>query len=128
MRDSTGGGGVLTSSSASGGVRYTVSQTASQAKPVSPTARNADCQPMRSTNHATSGGATIAPMAEPLLKMPEASARSFGGNHSETTFIAAGQLPASPNPSRKRKAPSDHADRAIECIAPAADHKNMQAA
>ena len=36
-----------------------------------------------------------------------ASARSRAGNHSETDFDAAGQTPASPNPSIKRKRPSE---------------------
>jgi hypothetical protein len=38
----------------------------------------------------------IAPKAEPLLNMPDAVDRSFGGNHSPVSFNAAGQLPASP--------------------------------
>ena len=50
----------------------------------------------------TSSGATIAPMFEPELKMPVASARSRRGNHSAIVLIAAGKLPASPRPSAKR--------------------------
>ena len=46
--------------------------------------------------------ARMVPTAAPLLKIPEAKARSAVGNHSVTTLIAAGQLPASPRPSRKR--------------------------
>ena len=41
-------------------------------------------------------------MLVPELKMPVASARSFFGNHSAVTLIAAGKLPASPNPSASR--------------------------
>jgi hypothetical protein len=44
----------------------------------------------------------MAPTFEPALKMPVASARSFFGNHSATVLIAAGKLPDSPRPRRKR--------------------------
>ena len=64
-------------------------------------------------------------MAAPLLKMPEASARSRAGNHSATTFTAAGQLPASPVPNKKRNPASDHAPVASEVRRPAVDHTAM---
>src|ERR671929_1446047 len=51
----------------------------------------------------TSNGATAPPMDEPLSKSATAQPRSFFGNHSETAFVAAGQLADSPAPSRKRK-------------------------
>ena len=38
--------------------------------------------------------------------MPVASERSFCGNHSATVLIAAGKLPDSPSPSRKRAKPN----------------------
>src|SRR5438309_4730738 len=56
---------------------------------------------------ATTGGARIAPTEDPLLKMPEARARSRSGNHSATTFTPAGQFPASPMPSRNREKRSE---------------------
>ncbi len=52
----------------------------------------------------TSAGASIAPIDEPLSKRATARPRSRRGNHSETAFVAPGQLAASPAPSRKRKA------------------------
>src|SRR6516225_9321228 len=66
--------------------------------------RNAACQPHFVATIGTSIGATIAPIFEPELKMPAASARSRRGNHSATALIAAGKLPASPRPSAKRAA------------------------
>ena len=50
-----------------------------------------------------SGGATTDPIDVPLLKIAIPSARCRTGNHSAITFAAPGQLPASPNPNRKRK-------------------------
>ena len=67
-------------------------------------------------------------MAAPLLNMPAASARSRAGNHSVTTFTAAGQLPASPMPSKKRKPASDHGPVASACRMPAVDHHAMHSA
>src|SRR4030095_6824264 len=46
------------------------------------------------------GGATTAPTAVPALMMPIARDRSFAGNHSATAFVAAGNPPPSPTPSR----------------------------
>src|ERR1700688_1287680 len=74
-------------------------QTRSQMMPHSPTIRKAALQPLLRMIQATTGGARIAPTEEPLLKMPEASARSRSGNHSATTLTPAGQFPASPMPS-----------------------------
>ena len=51
----------------------------------------------------TSAGATAAPTDEPLSNSATAQPRSRRGNHSETAFVAPGQLAASPAPSRKRK-------------------------
>src|ERR1051325_5510845 len=50
----------------------------------------------------TSNGAIAPPMEEPLSKSATAQPRSLFGNHSETAFVAAGQLADSPAPSRKR--------------------------
>src|SRR5215469_3898130 len=96
--------------------------------PEHPTSTKAWRQPKWTTVAAINGGAKIAPTEEPLLKIPEASARSGGGNHSETTFTAAGQLPASPIPSRKRHAPRLHTPPANLCNIDAADHQAMQSA
>src|ERR1700680_1338174 len=48
-------------------------------------------------------GATAPPIEEPLSNSAVASARSRFGNHSETAFVAAGQLADSPAPNKKRK-------------------------
>ena len=61
------------------------------------------------------GGAITEPSAEPLLKIPDAVERSCGGNHSAVSFTAAGQLPASPMPRRKRSAPNCNGVRANAC-------------
>src|SRR5437763_4166199 len=79
-------------------------QAASHRKPARPTSTNAQRQPRRNSRNATTGGARMAPIEEPLLKMPEAKARSLSGNHSATTLTAPGQFPASPMPSKKRQA------------------------
>ena len=47
-------------------------------------------------------GATAPPIDDPLSKRAVARPRSRFGNHSETAFVAAGQLADSPAPSRKR--------------------------
>src|SRR2546429_5347394 len=90
--------------------------------PDEPTATNAARHPNCKTTHATNGGATIAPTADPLLKIPDARARSRGGNHSATTFTPAGQLPDSPIPRRNRAPPSDHGPNTQACKSAAVDH------
>ena len=90
--------------------------------------RNADCQPKRRTMAAMIGGARIAPIAEPLLNRPDANARSRSGNHSATTFTPAGQLPASPIPSRKRNIPKLRAPLEKTCRIELMDHQTMQSA
>ena len=82
-----------------------VNQNTSQSSPARPTNANAACHPTRRIRYATIGGARIAPTDDPLLNSPAASARSFSGNHSATTFTAPGQFPASPIPSRNRNTP-----------------------
>src|SRR4051794_22928198 len=60
-------------------------------------------QPPRApTIKGTRRGAKMAPIFEPVLKMPVATERSFGGNHSVTTRMAAGKFPDSPRPKAKR--------------------------
>ena len=59
-------------------------------------------QPHVRVIHGTISGVSSAPMFVPELNNPVAKARSRFGNHSATTLIAAGKLPASPRPSRKR--------------------------
>src|ERR1039458_9515369 len=101
---------------------------ASHKRPSTPMAIKALCQPCHSTSQAMMGVEMTAPMDAPLLKMPEASARSFAGNHSLTSLAAAGQLPASPAPRRNRKHPSESGPRAKTCSIPASDHQSMQQA
>ena len=55
-------------------------------------------------NQITGPGAMAPPTAEPLSKMATAKPRSDFGNHSETAFVAPGQLAASPAPSKNRNA------------------------
>jgi hypothetical protein len=63
------------------------------------------CQPKCNPRKAISGGATMAPTAAPLLNKPMAVERSSGGNHSPASLIPAGQLPASPIPSKNLQIP-----------------------
>src|SRR5512140_652029 len=51
----------------------------------------------------TIAGASAPPTAEPLSNSATARPRSDFGNHSETAFVAPGQLAASPEPSKKRQ-------------------------
>src|SRR6266478_2043592 len=90
--------------------------------------RNADRHPYRNASSTMVGGARTAPSAAPLLKMPDASARSREGNHSLTTFTPAGQLPASPAPSKNRQAPRLIGPTAKKCKMPAVDQTNMHSA
>src|ERR1700730_5010849 len=71
-----------------------------------PTTTNVACQPYEVPNHAIKGGAVMAPIAAPLLKIPEAVERSSGGNHSLVNFMAAGQFPASPTPNKNLQTPN----------------------
>src|SRR4051812_12194334 len=99
---------------------------ASHKKPANPTSTNAQRQPRRISRNATTGGARIAPIEEPLLKMPEAKARSLSGNHSATTLTAPGQFPASPMPSRKRQTPRLTGPFEKAWSIELADHHSMQ--
>src|SRR6476469_1787709 len=81
-----------------------VSHATSHAKPSTPVRTNAHAQPKRAVMNGTVIGVTTAPMLVPALNTPVANARSRRGNHSATVLIAAGKLPDSPSPSRKRTA------------------------
>src|SRR5512133_188293 len=72
-----------------------------------------------------SGGATMLPMATPLLKIPMAKARSRTGNHSAITFAAPGQLPASPIPSKNRSEIKLISPRAKACAHAASDQTSI---
>ena len=48
-------------------------------------------------------GASAPPIDEPLSKSATAHPLSRRGNHSDTAFVAPGQLPASPSPSANRQ-------------------------
>src|SRR5262245_10162788 len=74
-------------------------------KPSNPVITNAGRQlPSRVWSQIASGPATAPPTADPLSKIATAIPRSDFGNHSDTALVAPGQLAASPDPSRKRKA------------------------
>ena len=75
----------------------------SQRKPKEPVARKPACQPYLPVARATRMGAMKKLTLVPELKRPVAVARSSAGNHSEMALMAAGKLPDSPMP-RKRRA------------------------
>src|SRR5687768_12697186 len=85
--------------------------------------KNTQRQPSDETINAISGGAITAPTLEPVLKIPNAIARSRGGNHSATTLPDPGNPPPSPIPSRKRYTPSPRTDVAVPVKKLAADHQ-----
>src|ERR1019366_9026874 len=118
----TGTGLGVTAMAADAGGRYFGNQNASQTKPASPVKAKAAGHPNFRMMSATTGGARMAPAAAPLLKMPEARARSRSGNHSDTTLTPADQLPASPVPSRKRNTPRLIGPRANACSSADSDH------
>ena len=80
---------------------------------------------------AIAGGATTAPTAVPALMMPMAVERSRAGNHSATAFVAAGNPPPSPIPSRNRL-DQQRSEAGGEAVAGAGqrpeDHDEQQAA
>src|SRR5215471_20688915 len=73
------------------------------------------CHPKLRSNHGTISGAKIEPTFEPELKIPVATERSFGGNHSATVLIAAGKFPDSPRPSATRATPNPNTLRISAC-------------
>ena len=74
------------------------SQKTSHTSPTAPSTTKHRRQPITTATATTSGGVITAPMFEPQLNQPVASARSFLGNHSATVLTAAGKFPASPMP------------------------------
>src|ERR1035441_5880211 len=68
--------------------------------PIEPVKMNADCQPNFSASGGTQRIVMIAPTLAPELKMPVAVPRWRRGNHSATVLMQAGELTASPNPSK----------------------------
>src|ERR1700685_1321561 len=104
------------------------SHAMSQINPRPPVSKKGAFQPKRSATNAMIGAAKMTPMVEPLLNMPEASARSRSGNHSATTLTPAGQFPASPMPSRNRNTPKLMAPLAKTCRIELMDHQDMQRA
>src|SRR5205814_3647439 len=74
----------------------------SQINPMAPVKMKAHCHPQLSAIRGTVSGATIAPILEPELNIPVASALSFLGNHSAVAFIAAGKFPDSVIPRKER--------------------------
>src|SRR3954447_535668 len=59
--------------------------------------------PTQRCSASTSQGAIAPPIDDPLSNSATAHPLSRRGNHSDTAFVAPGQLPASPRPSAKRK-------------------------
>src|SRR3569833_1361817 len=80
------------------GFRYRSDHHTIQMTEKIPVTRNEALHPKCSATHGTTSGATIAPTPAPELKVPVASARSCGGNHSAVALIAAGKLQHSPSP------------------------------
>src|SRR3954462_6306441 len=75
-----------------------------------PVTRKDARHPKCSITMGTINGARIAPTPAPELKIPVASARSLGENHSAVALIAAGKFPLSPNPRQKRATPKPNTD------------------
>jgi hypothetical protein len=71
------------------------------------------------------GGATTMPTAVPALMIPIAVERSWTGNHSATTRVAAGKPPPSPAPRRARLSASVATLTASPWLAQARDQKSM---
>src|SRR5215472_16194710 len=74
------------------GVWYARRQTISQSKPSNPGSTNAGRHPQRKYTGNTRNGATALPIDDPLSNSAVANPRSRFGNHSETAFVAPGQL------------------------------------
>src|SRR4026209_34575 len=98
---------------------------AAQTKPRLPVMKKTQRQFSCVTISARSGGATTAPMLEPVLKIPKASERSRGGNHSATALPEPGNPPPSPIPRRNRKAPKPKTEETRPVQKFAADHQTI---
>src|SRR5687768_10297704 len=101
---------------------------AAQMKPIAPVMKKTQRQLRFKTIMAMSGGAMTAPRAEPVLKMPKATERSLGGNHSATALPEPGKPPPSPMPRRKRQAPKPATLETRPVAKLAADHQTIIAA
>ena len=75
-------------------------------------------------SHSTRTGAIAAPTDDPLSNSATAQPLSRRGNHSETAFVAPGQLAASPAPSRKRNAANDFKPTASEVSIAATEYQS----
>src|SRR5580765_3487900 len=71
-------------------------------------------------------GASAPPMDDPLSNRATAHPDSRLGNHSETAFVAPGQLPASPRPSAKRNAAKLRRPEAIDVAIAATEYHNTE--
>src|SRR5437867_4943517 len=74
-----------------------------QRKPKKPMLKNADRHPNRPRSAKIAAGASTAPKAAPLSKIPLPSVRSSGGSVRAMVRKPAGQLGASVTPRKKRK-------------------------
>src|SRR6185437_9048410 len=107
------------------GGRYSRHHQMAQRRPKMPERKNTQRQLVNESTPAMKGGAMTAPRAVPAFMMPIASERSRTGNHSETTFVAAGKPPPSPMPRRKRLAINMPNPVARPWLAQARDHQSM---
>src|SRR4051812_4053275 len=98
---------------------------ATQTNPAPPVRKKTQRQPSVVTISAMRGGATTAPSDDPVLKIPNASARSRVGNHSATALPEPGNPPPSPMPSRKRNTPRPSTDDAVPVSKFADDHQTI---
>src|ERR687886_43466 len=92
-------------------------------RPSTPVTTNEVRQPKAAITAVTMGSDRAVPTRAPESKMLVAKARSCLGNHSETTLALDGYAPASPTPSRSRKANSEVNPRARAVAAVKTDHQ-----
>ena len=100
-----------------------LSQATIQKAPTAPVTTKADRQPKWIASKVTMTGAKREPAAAPLLNIPLARARSLGGNNRFVTLKAAGQLNASPTPSKNLQPVNADTERVRPVRIPASDHK-----
>src|SRR2546421_4955628 len=84
------------------GPRYERIHHAAHTSPIAPETKKTQRHDASERISAIAGGAITEPRAVPALMMPMAVDRSPTGNHSATAFVAAGNPPPSPMPSRNR--------------------------
>ena len=98
-------------------------RTASQTSPASTDeheCRTASRSRIRITRPSAARGSR--PTAEPLLKMPDASARSFSGNHSATTLTAPASCRPRPCPAESETRPGSTRRARTHAASPPTDH------